>query len=84
MEQVLYTLSEVSDLLKCNINFVYKLINSGELKGLKLGRMKVSKFELERFLKDNTGKDLTDPNNIKLIKEKWKWIIYKYWIKTVN
>ena len=37
---------------------VYELINRGELKGLKLGRIKVPFFEVERFLRDNLGKEV--------------------------
>lgn len=56
---------EVAKRLKCNKNKVYELIKSGQLLGLKLGRMKVSTIELENFLIRNAGKDLTDPFNVK-------------------
>lgn len=65
MTEYLYTVKEVSQILKVNTNMVYKLINTGHLTGLKLGSMKVTKFELLRFLKENTGKDLTDLENVK-------------------
>jgi len=61
----LIEVAEVAKLLKCNKNKVYDLIKSGQLQGLKLGRMKVSSIELANFLERNTGKDLTDPYNIK-------------------
>lgn len=61
----LHEVAEVAKLLKCNKNTVYSLIKSGQLQGLKLGRMKVSSFELEAFMKRNIGKDLTDPFNVK-------------------
>jgi hypothetical protein len=38
---------------------------SGQLQGLKLGRMKVSTIELDNFLMRNAGKDLTDPYDVK-------------------
>lgn len=63
----LLEVSEISKLLKCNKNKVYELIKSGQLQGLKLGRMKVSTIELENFLSRNSGKDLTDPFNVKEI-----------------
>ena len=60
----LLEVTEVAKRLKCNRNKVYDLINSGVLRGLKLGRMKVSSIELDNFLIRNTGKDLTDLHNI--------------------
>lgn len=65
MEDILYTIPEVSKLIKSNANYVRELLKSGQLKGLQLGNVKVRKSELERFLKENEGKDLTDPFNIK-------------------
>lgn len=63
----LFEVAEVAKLLKCNKNKVYDLIKSGQLQGLKLGRMKVSSVELENFLERNIGKDLTDPFNVKAL-----------------
>lgn len=65
MDELLYTVDEVSQILKVNKNFVYDLINRKYITALKLGRYKVTKYELLRFLKDNNGKDLTDLDNIK-------------------
>lgn len=61
----LLEVSEVAKRLKCNKNTVYDLIKSGQLVGLKLGRMKVSSMELDDFLRRNAGNDLTDPLNVK-------------------
>ena len=61
----LLEVAEVAKRLKCNRNKVYELIKSGQLVGLKLGRMKVSTIELENFMIRNAGKDLTDPFNVK-------------------
>lgn len=58
LECVLLTVNEVAKTLKTNPNTVYELINRGELKGLKLGRIKVPYFEVERFLRDNLGKEV--------------------------
>lgn len=60
-----YTVAEVAEILRINVNKVYDLINNGLLIGLKLGSMKVTRFELIRFLKEMNGKDLTDLSNIK-------------------
>lgn len=65
MEDMLYTVEEVAQILKTNKNFVYELIRKGYLTGLKLGRLKVTKFELVKFLRKYNGKDLTDLNNIR-------------------
>lgn len=61
----LLEVAEVAKRLKCNKNKVYDLIKSGQLVGLKLGRMKVSTIELDDFFVRNAGKDLTDPFNVK-------------------
>jgi len=62
---VLYTISEVAKLIKCNTNYVYDLIRTGLLPGLKLGSMKVTRSALLEFLQKYQGYDLTDPYNIK-------------------
>lgn len=65
MDDVLYTVSEVSKLIKTNNAYVYELIDAGLLPVLKLGRYKIRKKSLEEFLKKYEGKDLTDPYSIK-------------------
>lgn len=60
----LYSVPEVAQLLRINTSKAYKLINKGLLKATRLGRMKVSSKELERFIKAIEGKDLTDLDNI--------------------
>lgn len=64
MEDIIYTVQEVADLIKSNGSYVYKLINSGALPALKLGSMKVRKQALHDFLERNEGKDLSVPENI--------------------
>lgn len=64
MEDVLYTVSEVSKLIKTNTNYVYDLIKKGFLPALKLGSFKVRRAALLEFLEKYEGKDLTDLNNI--------------------
>lgn len=65
MEDVLYTVKEVSELLKTNTNYVYELIKKGMLPALKLGSFKIRKSALLEFLSKYEGQDLTDLNNIK-------------------
>lgn len=65
MEEYLYTVEEVAAILKVNKNTVYDLIRNGLLIALKLGRLKVTRTTLLKFLKDFNGKDLSDLDNIK-------------------
>lgn len=61
----LYTVKEVSKKLKINASDTYKLIKSGHLQALKLGALKITSLELERFIIDASGKDYSDLNNVK-------------------
>lgn len=72
MEEVIYTVSEVSKLLKTNVNYVYELISKGFLPALKLGNLKIRRSSLLEFLKNNEGNDLSDLNNIKKLGEWFK------------
>ena len=65
MEDMLYTVSEVAKILKCNVNYVHKLRREGILPFLKLGQYKCRKVALEKFLAAYEGKDVTDPSDIK-------------------
>lgn len=38
----LYTVKETATFLKCGLNTVYKFIRDGKLKGLKIGRLKIT------------------------------------------
>lgn len=69
MENMLYTVPEVAQILKTNTDYVYKLYKSGQLKFLKLGRLKCRKENLEQFLEKVDGMDATDPFNIKELRE---------------
>lgn len=60
----LFTVKEVSKKLRINVTDTYKLIRTGHLQALKLGSLKVTSFELERFIREASGKDFTDLNNI--------------------
>ena len=61
----LFTIKEVSKKLKLNVSDTYKLIRAGHLQALKLGALKVTPLELERFIRESSGKDFSDLNNVK-------------------
>ena len=65
MEDVLYTVKKVSQLIKTNIGYVYNLIKKGYLPALNLGSLKVRRASLLEFLEKYDGKDLSDLDNIK-------------------
>lgn len=65
MEDILYTVPEVSKLIKTNKTYVYELIKAGLLPVLKLGSYKIRKASLEDFLSRYEGKDITNPRDIK-------------------
>ena len=50
---MLYTVSEVAKLLKVNRNFVYKIINTGELEAVRIGSIKVKREALNRYIENN-------------------------------
>ena len=49
----LYTVTEVSKLLKVNRNFVYDLIRKGELEAVRIGSIKVRKDAIDRYIDNN-------------------------------
>ena len=53
---MLLSVSEVAKMLKVNRNFVYKIINNGELEAVKIGSIKVRKEALNRYV---NGKIIT-------------------------
>ena len=65
MAEQLYTVKEVAEILKSNPNYVYSLMNNGLLKYLVIGRRKVRKSTLDKFIAQYEGFDITDPTNIK-------------------
>lgn len=64
MDNRLLTVAEVSNVLRINKNAVYKLIKAGYIKALKLGSIKVTTRELDRFINEAEGKDYTDLDNV--------------------
>lgn len=61
----LYTVKEVSGILKVNVHTVYDLIKAGLLPALKLGSLKVRRISLMNFLEKYDGMDLSDLTDIK-------------------
>lgn len=47
---MLLSVSEVAKLLKVNRNFVYKIINDGELEAVKIGSIKVKRDALDKYV----------------------------------
>jgi len=47
----LYTLKEVSKILKCSEKTVYRLIKSGKLKATKINQWRIKKSDLEKLMK---------------------------------
>ena len=69
-EDVLYTVAEVSKLIKTNPAYVYELIKADLLPVLKLGSYKVRRASLLEFLKKYEGYDLTNLQEVK----KLQWL----------
>ena len=49
----LMTVSEVAKLLRVNRNFVYRLINDGELEAVRVGSIKVTTEAVDRYIERN-------------------------------
>ena len=67
MEDYLLSVSDTAIRLKTNKNFIYELINKGILRYLVMGSKKIRNSEINRFLAEYEGKDLTDLSNIKFL-----------------
>lgn len=61
----LFTIMEVAKKLKTTKAVIYNLIKAKHITALKLGNMKVTGYELERFIKECQGKDYSDMDNVK-------------------
>lgn len=66
---MLLTIREVARELRTNTTYVYRLINKGLLPVLKLGSYKVRRESLDEFLRMYEGHDLTDPDEVKRLKD---------------
>lgn len=65
MEDMLYTVPEVAEILKTNVDYVYKLQRAGLLRFMKIGRLKCRKSTLEEFLAKYDGMDISDPFHVR-------------------
>ena len=65
MQDEIYTVKEVSKILKTNVDYVYKLIKAGLLPTIKLGTIKIKSSSLEAFIDMYEGYDLTNPYEIR-------------------
>ena len=65
LDKPLYTMEEAAQILQVKRGTVDKLREAGLIRCLKLGRWKVRAEELDRFLREAEGKDVTDPFNVK-------------------
>ncbi len=63
-DTMIYTIQEVAKILHSSPNYIYLLIEKGYLPALKLKSVKVLKSSLEKFLKDNEGKDFSNLDNV--------------------
>ena len=64
MNQMLYTVPEVAEILKCNQTRVHNLRKAGLIPFMKLGQYKCRREALEEFLRNAEGYDVSDPFNI--------------------
>lgn len=69
---MLYTVKEVSQILKTNVSYVHELRKSGLLPFIKLGTYKVRKETLEEFLAKYENYDLTNPSQIRQLTDEQK------------
>ena len=68
MEDKLLTVNEVAEVLKTNVDYVYKLQRTGLLKFIKIGRLKCRRSSLEDFLERFDGMDISNPEEIRELK----------------
>lgn len=56
----LMTVPEAAERLSMTPNTVYDLIHSGQIQALKIRKFRISNAEINRFISENYGKDLTE------------------------
>lgn len=66
-DQLLYTVPEVAQILRCNPRRVYDLNKAGLLPLLKLGQLKCRRETLLAFLEKYDGYDVSDPYNVTIL-----------------
>lgn len=60
----LYKVIEVAEILGTTKQRVYQLIKYKHLSALKLGDLKITSIELEKFITEADGKDFSDLENV--------------------
>jgi excisionase family DNA binding protein len=55
----IYKVREVAEILRVSKDTVYSLIKNGFIVPLKLNGLKIPDYELERFVKENQGLEIT-------------------------
>lgn len=64
-QEILYTVKEVAQIIKTNVDYVHRLRRSGLLPFLKIGQYKVRRQALLDFLRLYEGKDITNPYDVR-------------------
>lgn len=64
LELYLLTVKDVAERLKVNVNYVYELIKKGHIEALRLGSMKITNAELDRFISSASGNDFSNLDNV--------------------
>lgn len=65
LSPIVYTVPELATLLHTTNTTVRSLIKCGHIRAMKLGEIKVSQQEVERFLIESANIDYTDPTDLK-------------------
>ena len=65
LSPIVYTVPELATLLHTTNTTVRSLIKCGHSRAMKLGEIKVSQQEVERFLNESVNVDYTDPTDLK-------------------
>jgi len=66
-DRAVYSIKEVSSMLRINTGLAYQLVKCGLLPAIKLGSLKVRKAALDDFLVRYEGYDLNDLTDIHLL-----------------
>ena len=67
LSPIVYTVPELATLLHTTNTTVRSLIKCGHIRAMKLGEIKVSQQEVERFLNESVNVDYTDPTDLKSV-----------------
>lgn len=63
-EKRFLTVAEVAELFCCDIHQIYKVVNSGELKSIKLGRTMIAVEWLEDFVNAQSNRFNTEEKGV--------------------